>query len=169
MARQGRRTVEVDQAEDGREANHHAKAPSWLEGIFGVLGLAWFVFSFAAVFQVGPLVSLFERYRVLFGALEFLGGLVVVYASLQFPPYRRQPVSWPTYAYDIISAAGFAAWTYDFEARLFPMLPNPGNAALALGTLLVVLTNYRVPLRQIMWVNRRIRGWHAPQAPANPA
>lgn len=144
------------------QANHRVKAPSWLEGISGILGLGWFVFLFAAVFHFGPLVAMFERYRVLFGCLEALGGLVIVCIKLQFPLLQLRPFSWPTFADGIVSAAGFTAVTYEFEALLFPTLPNPGNAAIALGALIIALASYRIPSRSLTWINRRIGNGHAP-------
>ncbi|HEX6799583.1 MAG TPA: hypothetical protein VF116_17885 [Ktedonobacterales bacterium] len=160
--------MEGDRPEREQQASRHAKASSWLEGIFGVLGLAWFVILFAIGFHIGPLVSQFERYRVLFGGLEVLGGLVLVCASLQIPPFRQRPISWPTCAYNIVSAAGFMALTYSFEVALFPTLPNPGGGALPAGTLLIVFASFRVPSRLLTWINRQIRGIQTPRSPADP-
>ncbi len=137
-----------------RQAGLHTNAAEWLGSVVAVLGLAWFVFLIAAVFHMGLLVSIFERYRVLTGCLGVLGSLAVFYVKLQLPPFRQRPFSWSTFAYGIVSASGFTALTYGIEAMYFPLRPNPGDAAIAVGALLVVLASYRVPSRLLAWISR---------------
>lgn len=154
--------------EPAQQASRRVNARSWLEGIFGLLGLAWFVFFVAAGLQFGPLVTLFERYRVIFGGLDVLGSLVVVCASLQIPPFRQRPFSWPTSAYNIVSGAACIFWTYWFEATLFPTFPDPSGGAMLVGALLAALGAFGGPTPFLTWIYRRVRVGHVPQAPANP-
>lgn len=143
-----------------RQAQLRANAQSWIEGIVASLGLVWWVIWIAPLIE--PLLTVVERYRVLCGILEVLGGLALVYWVL-IQSLRRRPLSWPTSVSSAISAAAFTALTYGVEARLFPMLPNPGDGVIPLGVLLLVLPSL------LRWINRRTRGGHRTQVPANPA